>query len=600
MTSTVTVGRKGGAALGVLWRYVPFVLLGLAATLWVRAVQGVDPGALLTMGDLGLTEVLPWHYYAALATLLVGFPLLLAQQRLSSVLAGAYVTLLAGIWHLTPALLYGTPRYPFSYKHIGVSGYIQHHGTVDPNIDAYFNWPGFFAFNAFLSELDPRLAALDLAVWAPFLMNVLTCLALVVLMRSFDTRPESIALSVWVYQLASWVGQDYFAPQAFAFAQHVTLIGLYVGYFCRTSWRATRGSAPLSTGAGRRSGVLLLMVLLFASITVSHQLTPFVTIASVAALLLLRFGTQKTLLLAMVSLLALHFTYLAQAYFAGHLGELLSYVGRLTDNLAIASQVLVDSESVTKPERRFVLTVRQGLTLLMAGLALVGWARRRRQNLPTWPAAIMTAVPMTLIALQPYGGEMFLRIYLFALPFLAFFVAALLLPRPGSPLSLVRGVALVLVTGVIAAGTLVSYFGNESMNYVDGEELQVLQILLDEAPEGALVVTQTDNAPIRHARYQEFQYVDLPRVVANSELDPSLSSPFGLHAQLAGGEPGGPVYLLFTRSQAGNARLFGTLPRVEWEELYAALDASALFDLVYRNEGGRLYTLSPLPEGLEP
>lgn len=60
------------------------------------------------------------------------------------------------------------------------------------------------------------------------------------------------------------------------------------------------------------------------------------------------------------------------------------------------------------------------------------------------------------------------------------------------------------------------------------------------------------------------------------------------------------MYLLFTRSQAGNARLFGTLPRVEWEELYAALDASALFDLVYRNEGGRLYTLSPLPEGLEP
>lgn len=599
MTTTVPEAG-GGTAFGRFLSYVPLILVGVAAGFWVSALFGVAPGALEEMGDLGLTAVLPWQYFAALATLLLGFPLLLSQARLPRVLGGVYVALLAAIWHLTPAVLYGTPRYPFSYKHIGVSTYIQQNGSVDPNIDAYFNWPGFFALNAFLSELDPRLAAFDLSVWAPFLMNLLVSLALVILMRSLDARPESILLSVWIYQLASWVGQDYFAPQAFALVQHLTILGLYVGYFCRTSWRESRDASPLTASQGRRSGILMLIVVLFAAIAVSHQLTPFVTIASVASLLILRFGKRKTLLLSMITLLALHFVYLAQAYFAGHLGELLSYVGRLMENLEFASQVLVDAETETSPGRRLVLTVRQSLTLLMAGLALVGWARRRRQRLPTWPAAILTAVPVTLIALQPYGGEMFLRIYLFSLPFLAFFVAALLLPRPGRPLGVRRGITMLLVTSIIAGGTLIAYYGNESMNYIGGDELEVLQELVDVAPEGALVVTQTDNAPIRHARYQEFGYIDLPRVVAGNGLEPSLSSPFALHSALTQVEPNAPVYLLFTRSQTGNARLFGTLPDVDWHDMYAALEGSGLFKLVHQTSGGRLYTLSAFPEGLTP
>lgn len=593
------VGSERSSLLRVL-AYVPLFLLTGGGALWVTALLRTDPGALSQMGDLGLTAVLPWQYFAGLLALLIGFPLLLGQARLPQVLGGAYVVMLAAMWHLTPAILYGTPRYPYSYKHIGISAYIQQHGTVDPGIDAYFNWPGFFAFNALLSELAPSLAAFELAVWAPFIMNLLISLGLVILMRSLDRRPQSILLAVWIYQLASWVGQDYFAPQAFASFQHLAILGLYVGYFCRTGWRPGQRAAPFATTPGRRAGILLLISLLFASIAVAHQLTPFVTIASVAALLLLRLGGRKTLLLVLVTLLGLQFTYLAHTYFAGHMGELLLYVGRLTENLAFASQVLADAEANITRERFLVLTVRQVLTLLVAALALVGWLRRRRQGLPTWPAAILAAVPVTMIALQPYGGEMFLRIYLFSLPFLAFFVAALLLPGPGERLRAGRGMALFGVTAVIAAGTLLAYYGNESMNYVDEHELLVLEELLEVAPEGALVVTQTNNAPIRHARYQEFQYVDLPRIVAGNGLDPSLSSPTALHAAITAVQPEAPAYLLFTRSQQRNADLFGTLPEVQWHELHAALGRSALFELVHGTAGGRLYRLNELPEEVMP
>lgn len=580
--------------------YVPLLLIGLAGALWAVALLNVVPEALLGMGDLGLTAVLPWQFFAALAALLVGFPLLFASLRLPRVLGAAYVVMLAAIWHLTPAILYGTPRYPFSYKHIGIAAYIQQYGSLDPGIDAYFNWPGFFALNALLGDLAPQLSGFDLSVWAPFIMNLLISLGLVVLMRSLDTRPESILLSVWIYQLASWVAQDYFAPQALASVQHITILGLYLGYFCRTNWREEGKAAPFAAGAGRRSGILLVIVLLFTSITVSHQLTPFITIASVAALLLTRFGRQKTLLLMMLTVLVLQFTYLAQTYFAGHLGELLSYVGRLTDNLAFASQVLADPADKVTTERFLVLTARQALTLLVAGLALIGWGRRRRQGLPTWPAAILAGVPITMIALQPYGGEMFLRIYLFSLPFFAFFVAALLLPRQGRPLRTARGLFMLAVTTVIAAGTLVAYYGNESMNYIDEQELLVLQKLYEVAPRGAYVVTQTDNAPIRHLRYEEFHYLVLPRIVAEAGIDAHLDSLPELRTALTEAGPNGPLYLLFTRSQTKNAQLFGTLPEVEWNELYGALERTPLYELVYANDGGRIYRLTVLPGGMAP
>ncbi len=597
---------------------VPYILLPLAAGLWAVSLISVDHSALLQMGDLGLTPLLPWTFFAALLALLVGFPFLLQRTRLPTMMSGLYLLALVTILHGTPAILYGTPRYPFSYKHIGVSNHIQQHGSVDPLIDAYFNWPGFFALSALFGELDPSLAPFHVAVWGPLFMNVLILLGLCFLLRSLDARPTMIALSLWLYQLGSWVAQDYFAPQAFAFLQHLTLLGVYVGYFTRTHWRGD-AEPPLRSNAAQRSGMLVLMAILFGSIVVSHQLTPFVTVASVGALVLLRMGRQWPFLLVMVSLLVAHFTYLARTYFSGHLGELLGYVGRLTDNLAFASEVLVSAAGDVSTERAIVLMVRQALTLVVAGMAVVGWGRRRKQGLPTWPATILAFVPATMVALQPYGGEIFMRVYLFSLPFLAFFAAALLLPAPGWGMETRRLLSVIGVSIVLAAGNLVSYYGNERMNFIAPDELEALQRLLVEAPEGAFVVTQTNNAPIRHARYDELTYLPLPNLVERADLNPSLSDPDALAdamleaAALAGapgtgrvegaaggaGAQGAPAYLLLTRSQLGNAELFGVLPEVDWESLPRQLAASPRFTTVYRSPGGSVFALQP-PGAVNP
>ena len=48
--------------------------------------------------------------------------------------------------HGTPALLYGTLRYSWAWKHLGIIDYIHRHGSVDPSLKTlgvYHNWPGF-------------------------------------------------------------------------------------------------------------------------------------------------------------------------------------------------------------------------------------------------------------------------------------------------------------------------------------------------------------------------------------------------------------------------------------------------------------------------
>ena len=83
----------------------------------------------------------------ALLLLVGGFLASLYRNQREWVLGFYLVTYIALI-HATPAVLYGTLRYSWAYKHVGIVDYILRTGTVDPTIGVggiYHNWPGFFA-----------------------------------------------------------------------------------------------------------------------------------------------------------------------------------------------------------------------------------------------------------------------------------------------------------------------------------------------------------------------------------------------------------------------------------------------------------------------
>jgi hypothetical protein len=586
--------RSRGAGDGIAW-----ALAASAVALWLTALAAVDRDALSTMSELGLAPSLPPTFYAALGVLCVGFALVVRQRTPSTWLAGTHVAILIAIWHATPAILYGTPRYPFTYKHIGLAEFVQRRGLLDLDYDAYFNWPGFFTLSALVSDVAGLDTPFDLSVWAPVFMNVLIAVALLMLARSLTDDPRHAWLAVWWFLLANWVGQDYFAPQAFAYALHLTILGTYVTWFGHRRWwrhalPPVPDAVPRASSVGQRMGVLAILALTYAAIVAAHQLTPFVTLASLTALVLLRVGRAPLLPLAMLVLLATWFTYMTPPYLAGHLGELLAGVGRLFDNINAASRILASpADVVLSPERVLVLNVRQWLTIFMAALAVVGGIRRVRRGYVDWIAIVLLLMPASMIALQPYGGEIILRVFLFTLPLLAWFAAAIVFPDAASGRTWFAPVVVGAIGLVLAAGMSLAYYGNEGMNYVTPPENDVLERVYADAPDGAVIVNVTTNAPIRARGYERFTYLVLSRLEPFAPDDVPLDARVDALADLLAEREPPAAYVLLLRSEAANARLFGDLAHVDLDGLATELAASPRFEPLVSAPGAMAFTWVP-------
>src|SRR5205085_4136438 len=129
----------------VTWPVVlrPLLAVVSAIVLWAASLPGVD---LSRMNDLGLVSVLPPATYVALIVLIVSYCLLVHQRQAPMPIALLHVIVLIVMIHGTPAILYGTLRYSWAWKHVAIVDYIQRHGSVNPYIsflNAYHNWPGF-------------------------------------------------------------------------------------------------------------------------------------------------------------------------------------------------------------------------------------------------------------------------------------------------------------------------------------------------------------------------------------------------------------------------------------------------------------------------
>ena len=100
-------------------------------------------------------------------------------------------------------------------KHVGIVYYIGRFGRVNPsiaNLSVYHNWPGFFALNALITRVAGLDSALSYASWAPLFFNLCYLAGVAMIVRTLTNDHRTIALSAWIFALANWVRQDYFAP----------------------------------------------------------------------------------------------------------------------------------------------------------------------------------------------------------------------------------------------------------------------------------------------------------------------------------------------------------------------------------------------------
>lgn len=586
---------------------VPGALAVMAGTALVLGVWALKTVNAQDIGGAGLIQVLPVTYFLALGLSLTGFVGSLGLKVLRPWLLVVQLLVLILVLHGADPIIHGLPRLEASYRHLGITDYITQSGGLDRKLDAYFNWPGFFGLLAMLSDTTGIHDLTWAATWAPVGVNVLLLPALLALARRLASSPRQAWAGVWMFYLASWVGQDYLAPQACALLLLLTLTACVLTVFPGWPWKPTgkpaarlrnlvhrlepAQPAPVPAELSPAGTVILaaVCVVLLAGMTVAHQLTPFAAIP-VLALLALSGKCRLRFLPVLAVLLPVCWLVLAATPFLlGHLHTLFGSIG----NINAAASASLFNRVGGSPAHQFVVYSRLAEGAAVWVLAGLGSLRGRRQRTPWLAAAMGTVAPFVMFPLQSYGGELLLRIYLFSLPFAATLVVLPFIPRSPGPPGARQMAALLLLGSVIATSTVATRYGNDAIENFTPDEIALVNQLYVTAPRGSVLIEAVHDTPWRYEQYAGYRYQTLLQAEPARPGDPAPGC-----ASLTGLVPSTGAYLIVTASQVAASDVLHTGPA---EGLEHFIDRCALqggWSMEYRNAGGVIYHLQGAPNGI--
>jgi hypothetical protein len=329
------------------------------------------------------------------------------------------------------------------------------------------------------------------------------------------------------------------------------------------------------------------VIVLFAAAVPSHQLTPFAILTGVTALVVFGRCSARGLPWLMVVMLAAWITFLSAGYLAGHLSELSGQVGQV-DTIAAAN---VGNRLRGSTGHQLVVQIRLAVTALLWGLAVLGWLRRRRHGQDDMTVTLLAVAPFPFLVLQPYGGELLLRVYFFALPFVAFLAAGLFLPVKGAAASWRAAGAIGLAVVVLLGGFLFARYGNERIEHFTAEELAAVRHLYEIAPPGSLLLAATPDLPWKFQDYASYEYRTVGSLKSshrggNGDLVKPVLDIMRQHQR-----PG--AYFIITRSHRADAEARGILPPESLDRLEQALRRSPTVQLIYANQDAQIYALRP-------
>ncbi|MFJ4471473.1 lipopolysaccharide biosynthesis protein [Streptomyces sp. NPDC089424] len=588
-----------GAVLGSL-------LTAALLLYWVPASR-LGEADLDRMGGLGLVSVLPVRTLIGAALLVVVFAALLWPGRERRALL--LVTLLATVvsLHALPAVIETEPRFATAWQHLGFLDHIDRTGTAVPDLDARWSWPGFFAVAALVAQACGVGDLTEVIRWWPLTVQLLYLAPLFLLTRAFRTSWRARWAGVWIFVLSGWVGQDYFSPQGFTYLLYLALVAILLVWFRapRVIWTRSRpGEAEVEPAGRRQRGVLLLVVIgLFAATVPAHQLTPFVMLGVVTALVLAGMCELRGLPVLFGVTVVAWIGFMAEPYWSGHFDELFGGVGGVGGNVSSSVSGRIEGGSST---HALVLYARVALAGAVLALACCGWWRRRAHKYRERSLLVLTFVPFLGFGMQSYGGEMALRVFLFALPGAALLAGLALFPRAGAGAgertvfrASLAPLAALTAGLVLMGGFLVARWGNEPFERVRPGEVAAMEfVYAHDEPSVRLLwlsddplETVTPAMPWGARDMEKVRYVP-----TQAPVDPELVS--GLVKALRDAGPNS--YLMVNAGQVASLRLDAGYP-TDWEpRLISNLDGRPELGRAFANADVTVYALDRQPAGPVP
>lgn len=407
-------GEENRLRLAVLLTAAAAVLLGVAVL-----------QARLAIGPLGLVHSFPRSFYVGCALLLAGGTCLWTISRRCAFLAVVQVVLLITCLWLVPVLLSGTPRFGSAYKAFGFADYIIRFTKLNPDNWQfwYHNWPGSSILVALIMQLLGPGSGRPLLMFYPYGLNVLMLLPLWWLLRQgpwHREMPNAWAAGATVFFLGNFINQDYLSPQSF---------GLFL-LACALALALSLADSKDPLSPQTTTGLKLVLILVFCTLAVSHVLSSLVAMAVMSAYALVR--RQRPVYILLLGLVVLTAWNLAGAsvYFEANFLSFLQQLVSFQDgwDINITQRMSGSVEHLLVNKMRLLYCALFGI---IGGLGfMLGWRKWRRK---TVLIIMMPALPtVVLCGVMPYGGESYMRLFLFSLFALAFFSLGLVIKRWGA------------------------------------------------------------------------------------------------------------------------------------------------------------------------
>ncbi|ANW65683.1 hypothetical protein BCA37_20840 [Mycobacterium sp. djl-10] len=424
------------------WRRLPWAVLAASLLAFGLGAPSITTAAGSYFGLLATASPL---YGASILLAAFGFAVAMRQRNTAAGVSAIVVVIICQ--RLPRALFTEAPMYAWTYKHLGVVDYIQQNHALARGVDIYNGWPGLFATTAWFSDLT-GVPAIDIAHWFTPVAHVALAGLAYAAARAWRLSPDQALTATFLVVSLNWVEQDYFAPQALAMILVLGVIML------------------LGLALDRPADVTPLLIL-FAAITITHQLTPAWVLLAVVLLVIGRKTTPWWITLPM----ALMFL---GVFLANH---------DITQHYTLFSSDVVSNAKTQFPPvatgvvgQLFTSAVMRMLSMLLwlsAAIVLV-WRWGRRE--PVWALGVLALSPVLILGGQGYGGEAVFRVFLYSLPGCAFVLAPPLLSALRGRRT--RWVATCVTVVVLTAMSAQAYFGSWFTNLISRSQIHAADAVL--------------------------------------------------------------------------------------------------------------------------
>ncbi|MEV6597207.1 hypothetical protein AB0M36_10135 [Actinoplanes sp. NPDC051346] len=547
--------RRGRHHISPVRLAAPWAALAVALILWLVSLPGLRDAP---VSQYGLIAAGPGTYPAALLAVLVAF--VLAVRFRNPVAAGAAIVGLIAVERLTTSLITEVAPYSWTYKHIGVADYIQDHGSLARGVDIYSGWPGLFAVTASFSEVT-GLSPITIAHWFTTGVHLAIAGLVVVAARSWGLERLPALTAAFLVEATNWVAQDYFAPQAVAFI-------LMLAFFAVVG-RFRNHPSALS---------VVVALILFAAIVVTHQLTPYWVMLATGLLVVTRRLRPWWILAPMAALAGiwLLLNWEMASHFLFFSADPISNAKSNIPTLGVLGQ------QVTSLVMR---SLSVSYLMLAAVCAVIG----RRNHAPILAPCILAFSPILILGGQNYGGEAIFRVFLYSLLGCALLVAAPLTAMLQA--RLVRAGAIMVILAWLVGASAQGYFGGWSANLMTRQQVDFADELLNKVPFPSYVTVAAPVWPERvNGRYAEFarfkRDYDSPMIysanLVGSNFDTEAS--YATFMKLIAGRTGGRNYLIISEQMRVYDWYFGILPPRALDNLEKRMRRDPRWTVVHQDE----------------